>query len=546
MHKKLFSGFSTILAAAFALSFAAFADLSAVEKAHDATESIKAYELQINGADSVQEWVDGSLTENAGQSSEWFAIILARSESCDFSRYADALGSYIRENNVASSTSRMKNALALTAAGGDTALANDITESSVGEQGIMSLIYGLHLLNLGYTCSRYTVGTLTDELLSMQFGDGGWAIMGENGDIDVTAMTVQALSPQYDENENVRSSVERALDFLSAKQQDDGGYSSFGTPNPESASQVLIAVSALGLDVTDTRFVKDGKTLIDGILKYRLDDGSFTHSEGGDSNKTATVQAYLSLTAYLLMQEKGERLYDFPKAAAEQAAAAESPAEEAAETAAVTTAPDAAPAETAAVTEENVSPAPQSGSYKPVAYAVIGGCAVIGCVVLFALKKRRMSNFVAVIIVAGAAAAFVFFTDFRTAEEYYTADTAKKENVIGTVTMTIRCDTIVGKDSNPYVPADGVILDTTEFQLSEGETAYDILAEAARRYNIQMQNNGGYIAGIGYLYEYDYGDLSGWIYHINGDAPFVMCSEYKLADGDKIEWLYTCELGNDL
>ena len=92
-----------------------------------------------------------------------------------------------------------------------------------------------------------------------------------------------------------------------------------------------------------------------------------------------------------------------------------------------------------------------------------------------------------------------------------------------------------------------MILDTTSFDIAEGETVYDILTQAARKYNIQMQADaGGYISGIGYLYEYDYGDLSGWIYHVNDDTPFMMCSEYKLSDGDKIEWLYTCDLGNDL
>ena len=55
-----------------------------------------------------------------------------------------------------------------------------------------------------------------------------------------------------------------------------------------------------------------------------------------------------------------------------------------------------------------------------------------------------------------------------------------------------------------------------------------------------------YIAGINYLYEFDFGDLSGWIYHVNGSAPSVGCGEYILKDGDRIEWLYTCDLGNDL
>ena len=55
-----------------------------------------------------------------------------------------------------------------------------------------------------------------------------------------------------------------------------------------------------------------------------------------------------------------------------------------------------------------------------------------------------------------------------------------------------------------------------------------------------------YIAGINYLYEFEYGDLSGWIYHVNGVSPSVGCADYILKDGDAIEWLYTLNLGEDV
>ena len=547
MKKRILVFLISIVTAAFALSCAAFADFSASEKAAEAVDSITAFELQKNSCNSIQEWIDGNLTQNAGQSSEWNAIVLARSGDHDFSAYKAALEKYISENNIPSATSRMKNALALLAVGGNKQIADDIAESSVGEQGIMSLIYGLHLLNNGCSCSRYTVDSLTDELLALQFDDGGWAIMGENGDIDVTAMSVQALAPQYSENEKVSASIDKALDFLSAKQQNDGGYKSFGTANPESASQVLIAVSAVGADIGDTRFVKNGNDLIDGIIKFRLDDGSFSHTEGGDTNDTATVQAYLALTAYMLSID-GERLYDFPAKDTQDKSESVSEVPVSASAVTTVTAETDTPAVTA-VTESNEKTAsdPQSAGYKPIAYCVTAGLAVIAFIVLFALGKKRISNFVAVIIIAAAAAAFVFFTDFRSSEEYYSGTAAVKENAVGTVSMTIRCDTVIGKSDADYIPADGIILDTTEFPIAEGDTVYDILTEAAKQYNIQLQTNAGsYIAGIGYLYEYDFGDLSGWIYHVNGDSPFVMCSDYTLKDGDRIEWLYTCELGNDL
>ncbi len=541
MKARFFRFLTVCIIAAFALSCAAFADLTVIDKINSASDDIIAYELENNGTESIQSWINGTLTENAGKSSEWFVILLSKTGEYDFTGYRTALEQYIKANEISSATTRMKLAMALLAVGGDRRLADDIAENSVGKQGIMSMIYGLHLLNNSCSCSRYTAETLIDELLSLQFEDGGWAIMGENGDIDVTAMAVQALAPQYGKNETVTASIERALSFMSAKQQNDGGYISFGTPNPESASQVLIAISSLGIDVNDERFVKEGHDVVDGILKFRQSDGSYSHTEDGGTNDTATVQALLAFTAYELSEhEPAELLYDF-------ADAGKSPKNDSPAVTAITEVSSALPVTT--VTDNNAVNDTQTAAtvnYKPVAYCIIGGITLLLCIVLFAVNKRRFSNFVAVFIVAAAAALFIFFTNFQSSDEYYNSNNFHKGNITGTVTMSIRCDTLVGKSDSEYIPADGVILGKTEFSITDGETAYDILTEAARKYNIQLQSNNGYIAGIGYLYEYDYGDLSGWIYHVNGGAPFVMCTEYELKDGDSIEWLYTCELGNDL
>ena len=541
MKARFFRFLTVCIIAAFALSCAAFADSAAIDKVNSAADDIISYELENNSADNIGSWISGTIKDNAGKSSEWFVILLSRTGEYDFTGYRTALEQYIQSNEISSATTRMKLAMALLAVGGDIRLADEIAESSVAKQGIMSMIYGLHLLNNSCSCSRYTVETLTDELLSMQFDDGGWAIMGENGDIDVTAMAVQALAPQYGKNEDVTASIEQALSFMSVKQQNDGGYISFGTPNPESASQVLIAISSLGIDVNDERFVKEGHDVVDGILKFRQPDGSYSHTEDGGTNDTATVQALLAFTAYELSKcEPPELLYDFSDA--EKHSENDSPII----TSVIET--GLVPPVTSGINNEIVpdTKTTVSTNYKPVAYCIIGGIAILMCIILFVMNKRRLSNFVAVFIIAAAASAFIFFTEFQSSDEYYSNADVHKGNVVGTVTMSIRCDTLVGKSDSEYIPADGIILDKTEFSISDGETAYDILTEAARKYNIQLQSNNGYIAGIGYLYEYDFGDLSGWIYHVNGDAPFVMCTEYELKDGDNIEWLYTCELGNDL
>ena len=89
-------------------------------------------------------------------------------------------------------------------------------------------------------------------------------------------------------------------------------------------------------------------------------------------------------------------------------------------------------------------------------------------------------------------------------------------------------------------------------QFSEGESAFDVLVRELKKHNIHFEfsktpiYDSVYIEGIGNLYEFDAGDLSGWIYRVNGKSLSVGCSQYKLKSGDKIEFLYTCNMGKDL
>ena len=190
------------------------------------------------------------------------------------------------------------------------------------------------------------------------------------------------------------------------------------------------------------------------------------------------------------------------------------------------------------------------GGYKPVAILVIIGAGALLSVLLLALGKRSYKNFLFVGAAAAAGVIIVLVTDIRSADEYY-GSSAVKENAVGTVTMEIRCDTAVGKSDSEYIPEDGVILPVTSFDIEAGDTVYDVLTDAAQTYGLQIDAHGGsksmiYVAGINYLYEFDFGDLSGWVYHVNGISPSRNSGDYVLSDGDVIEWLYTCELGRDL
>ena len=103
-----------------------------------------------------------------------------------------------------------------------------------------------------------------------------------------------------------------------------------------------------------------------------------------------------------------------------------------------------------------------------------------------------------------------------------------------------------------WVPDDGVILRATTVTFTEGESVYDVLERVCRDNGIQMEASwsgkygSAYVEGIANLYEFDVGSGSGWMYKVNGWFPDYGCSRYQLKQNDRVEWVYTCNLGADV
>ncbi|MEA4954722.1 MAG: DUF4430 domain-containing protein [Pseudoflavonifractor sp.] len=127
-----------------------------------------------------------------------------------------------------------------------------------------------------------------------------------------------------------------------------------------------------------------------------------------------------------------------------------------------------------------------------------------------------------------------------------------------TCTLSVNCGTILdnldalsdGKEA--LIPSDGNILYLTQVPFTEGESAYEVLNRVAQNRKMQMEvsitpaYNSVYLEGISNIYEFDCGELSGWVYRVNSVFPSGSCSEYKVQDGDLIEFLYSCDLGRDV
>ena len=125
-------------------------------------------------------------------------------------------------------------------------------------------------------------------------------------------------------------------------------------------------------------------------------------------------------------------------------------------------------------------------------------------------------------------------------------------------TISISCSTVLDQmkllkdNKKKIIPKDGIFLGNTTVTVKKGSSVFDVLQKVTKENKIQLEYNytpaykNYYIEGIGNLYEFDAGELSGWMYCVNGEFPGYGCSSYTVKDGDEILWVYTCNLGKDV
>lgn len=282
----------------------------------------------------------------ASDRGEWAVLGLARAGvalSDEYIQaYYDKVVAYVRKNMGADGvladpeshnptvTDNERIILALTAIGKDpanvggknllTALQNkDIMKvTDTSKTDINGLVFGLLALNSGnYTQDSYW---LVQAILTQQNEDGSWSSSADTkpvGDVDMTAMALQALAPYYNEGDDttVNAAVDKALQWLSAK------YKGTGYTSAESCAQVVVALSALQLNAnSDSSFVKtvDGAptSVLGDLLRYYLGEGQgFKHAASGKTaDQKATEQALYAMAAYERYCRRTKALYDMTDA----------------------------------------------------------------------------------------------------------------------------------------------------------------------------------------------------------------------------------------
>ncbi len=302
--------------------------------------------LKANGYNEVYKAAGDTLEAQAAKNTpqvgsvggEWLILGLARSGRAVPAGYYDNVCKYVKENinaqeqlHRAKSTDNSRVILALTSIGKDVTnvgghnLLMGLTDMKyLSKQGINGPIWAL----IAFDSHNYAIPTnsaakeqvtrekLVAAILDAQLPDGGWALMADGvSDPDFTGMALQALAPYYRTDAKVKAAVDKALSWLSSVQTAKG---EFGAAQPdgtalitsESNAQVLVALTALGIDpATDSRFVKNGLSVVDALCSFAV-DGGFSHLPGKGYDQMATEQVYYALTAYNRFVKGNTRLYD--------------------------------------------------------------------------------------------------------------------------------------------------------------------------------------------------------------------------------------------
>lgn len=261
---------------------------------------------------AVLNYLHGSAPVFGSVGGEWKVFALARSGKYDlnssyFTNYYQLIENYVASvgSNVLNSNKSTENSrviIAVTAIGRDARsiagydLTSPIKDLNFDKkQGVNGVIYALLALDArqGYSTAAERQ-PLVDFILGREISGGGWALSGTNPDPDITAAAITALAPYS----SASAAINRAVAKLSSMQRDDGGFETMATSNSESCSQVITALSTIGINAdTDSRFIKNGNSVLSALCSF-FTGGGFAHLPGGSVNAMSSEQAAYALCAY--------------------------------------------------------------------------------------------------------------------------------------------------------------------------------------------------------------------------------------------------------
>lgn len=304
------------------------------------------YSLDKDAAlDALRQVMDGIAATYVNNSGEWAVMDMAAYEdlfpSSPYKLTTDARQAYINHaagalsaaDPAPDSNAYAKAVLSLSALGYDPAKLYPVNSNTPIDAGAglrraaaqigyysyapWALLAGLH------RCAALDAGQAgaLAALLRESQGDNGLLSYEWGGyryaDPDTTGSSISALARLYGKNDDATAVIDRAIPALSAEQKDSGSIGDFG--NACTDAYVIIGLAAMGVDPrADSRFVKNGKSLLDGLFKdFNPATNAFQMSNYStgvmEDNALATEQAFRALIAAYRVMQTGQafNIYDF-------------------------------------------------------------------------------------------------------------------------------------------------------------------------------------------------------------------------------------------
>lgn len=286
--------------------------------------------LAKSGADSAAVWIKGQAKDNLkATKDDWTVFTLLRHRetlsNAQTGSYYDSVVEKVKEwendpnlPDGPKPTDIAKISLALTMLEKDITdvdgvnLAEMMYNSTRLKEGSNELIWVLLALDAANiqipADATWSRESMISALLEFQNENGFFGLFdNKTGDVDITAMALQPLARYQVTDAKVEAAVKKAVTWLKGAVKDDFGY---GTP--ESTAQVLIALSALGIDptVSDSGFGTVNMNMITSMMAYKCEDGGFAHVLGNTTNGMATTQVLEALDAYILFKENNAAYWD--------------------------------------------------------------------------------------------------------------------------------------------------------------------------------------------------------------------------------------------
>ncbi len=324
----------------------------------------------------------------------------------------------------------------------------------------------------------------------------------------------------------------------------------------------LIALNVTGESAPDNS-LNTAQSLTEYIVASQHDDGSFSlFGDGGDVDITsAAVYALASADSDEAQEaaQRGEGLFSALPAVSPGLSSQDGSAD-------IDVSADSQTAgnpENGNTAEPIISGTAQSsaapeqthgftGTHIKLIVSSASGLAAAGMLAAAIIRRKKLLIPGAVLLAAVCGG--VWLLDIRTPSEYYAQEVTGGMEV----TFSADCKSVLGRmdtidpsvNQPSVIPPDGVVIAECTLSLPEGSSAFDALITAARQQQVRVDYTGSswgtYVRSIGYISEFGFGELSGWMYRVNGEFPQVYAGEFTLHEGDVVEFVYTCDLGGDV